>query len=134
MQLGGEKPSIFGLLKIRRVAFAAASAVVNLNHYTFIDPVLAIHMNATFGTSANAVGMYFFVLGFGFMAACLAFAWLAKALPRRLIMHAGALIQGGGLLMTGPSKMFGMPESTALVCIGLAVSGLGCGFFLVALV
>ena len=121
------------LLKISRVAFATVAAFFVLNNYTFIDPVLAIHLNAKFGTGANAVGLYFFVLGLGYMVACLSFGLLVKFIPRRVIMHSGAVLFAGGLVLVGPSKLLGLPENLLLVWAGLTVTGLGCGFLLVPL-
>ena len=128
-----EKPSACRLLKIPKILFATFAAVLVLNNYTFIDPVLAIHMNSKFGTSENAIGLYFFMLGLGYVAACLSYGVLAVALPRRIIMHGGAVIYAGGLIMVGPSKLIGLPKNLWIVWAGLAVTGLGCGFFLVPL-
>ena len=121
------------LLKISRVAFATVAAFFVLNNYTFIDPVLAIHMNEKFGTSENAVGLYFFVLGLGYVVACLSYGAVVLVLPRRILMHAGALLYACGLVMVGPSKLLGLPANLWLVWVGLTVTGLGCGFFLVPL-
>ena len=128
-----EKPSICSLFKIRKITFATFATFLVLNNYTFIDPVLAIHMNSKFGTSENAIGLYFFMLGIGYVVACLSYGALAMALPRRIIMHSGALIYAGGLMLVGPSKLLGIPDNLWIVWAGLAVTGLGCGFFLVPL-
>ena len=120
-------------MKISRVTFATVAAFFTINNSTFFDPVLAIHLNATFGTSANEVGLYFFIFGFGYLASCLSFGPLVKFVPRRVTMHAGALLFASGLLMVGPSKILGLPENRVLILVGLAVSGLGSGYLVLPL-
>ncbi|TNV82635.1 hypothetical protein FGO68_gene1456 [Halteria grandinella] len=121
------------ILKNRKVMMAIVSAMFAMMFMLFFDGILTMHLISDMDINENEAG-YFFAL----ICATYAFSSpfvgiLAQFVPRKWLTFFSFCVASLALLMLGPSKLFGFPDSIYLSSVGLALLGCSCSVIFVPL-
>jgi hypothetical protein len=76
------------------------------------------------------IGLVFSILPTFYITSCLLINKIPRGIEKRGILIFAALISYVALSLCGPSKMWGLPDSLLILCIGLGLQG----FFVASLI
>ena len=108
---------------MRRLTLAAFAALINLGHFVFLDPVLAIYWQREFGLSEKEAGQTFSYSYFGYAFGTLLSPVLYRLLNHRMWIFLGLLIESAAIaLLIGPSLLLGVPNHLWLVVVAMTVA------------
>lgn len=107
-----------------------ASQVVVYGAVTFLQPILALHLEK-FGYTPSFIGLSFAIPTLIYAATSpLVFVMTSKMRKPGVILIGYSLLTLG-MFLTGPSKLLGIYNSPSFIILGLAITGFGCGMVII---
>jgi MFS family permease len=121
---GSSELSYSKLLSDRRIIFANLSVVLGIFQFAFIDPLLAHHMNGTFGVGYQISGYFFLVLGVGYTLSCPAVYFTLKVFSKMRTTIIASFLLGIFTMMYAESNVLSLSPSMFTLAVGLFLAGL----------
>jgi hypothetical protein len=124
-----------GLMRYKRVFFAAVSHFFNLIIFTFADPILAPHLENEKGLSTWQIGLVFGLpIAAYIITGPLLLQRLTKHFVLRTVIHIGFFAQALALLLVGPSETLHFMDRLGITLFGMFCIGVGAAFTVIPII
>lgn len=113
------------ILRVRSVPFAYIALILGIFNFTVFSAILPLRMHE-FGIQNENMGYIFMLMSGPYVVMCILYPFLFSKIPPKLQYVIG-LVQAsiGLMLMSDSSKYLGMPDSEAIIILGMAIIGMG---------
>ena len=99
-------------------------AIASEAFFMSVDPILPYSLSLYFGYNEHDIGVFFFNLTGVTVLASVFILFIPQSANRLLLVVIGCFLSLVGAFLTGPSKLFGLPNEIGLITAGMIVSGL----------
>ena len=95
--------------------------------YLSIDPILPFKLSNDFGFNHHQVGMFFFHFTVVVIVVIVPMLFIPHSTNKVLFILIGNFLLSVGSILTGPSKLFRLPNKVSTMIDGMILSGIGKG-------
>jgi len=111
------------VLQCRDVVFAFCANAVAMYNVGFFNSFLAVELTDAYDIDSADMGYYFSILSFAYLLSAIIIPFAFKNVPRKLQFICCFALTAVAMMLMGPSKLFGFPQSLGCVLVGLPMLG-----------
>ena len=93
--------------------------------YLSIDPILPFKLSNAFGFNHHQVGMFFFQFTVVVIVVTVPMLFIPHSTSKVLFILIGDFLLSLGSFLTGPSRLFWLPNELSIMRGGMSLSGIG---------
>jgi MFS family permease len=101
-----------------------AATCLSMMFTIFVDPILALAMKRSFGTTNEWVGMIFLFSSVTYIIGAPLSSWMSARMHRRYVILFAFMLMCVQNVLIGPSAILGLPNEEIIVIIGVTMTGL----------
>ena len=133
VEIKGKKITFWTIITNRRAMMCAVSSIFAMIFMLFMDTILSNYLIDEMKVDENYVGYFFALPCLIYTISCPIVGYATKFVPRLYLNQLAFLICFVGMLMFGPSKVFGFPQNLVLSTVGNCIDGFACALIFVPL-
>ena len=101
------------------------AGIVSEAFFMSVDPILPYKLSNQFGYWEKGIGIFFFQFTGVVVLASFLILLIPDRVNKMFLIVVGSFISVAGAFLTGPSELFGLPDTVGLIRAGMIVSGIG---------